>query len=116
MYLQVYWLLLADWKYFLPFNHAPGMSLLFDLMEDRKNIEEEYKLYVLPFLIQNKNLSRRYVEILSVATSKIHLIPPFFIQRIQRDKHFQNLNKLNNLIKLNNFFFISKRHSYKILG
>jgi len=31
-----------------------------DLLEDRKNIEEEYKIFVLPFLMRNKELAERY--------------------------------------------------------
>ena len=36
------------------------MALLYDLLEDRKNIEEEYKIFVLPFLLRNSELASRY--------------------------------------------------------
>eukprot|EP00111_Clytia_hemisphaerica_P006549 TCONS_00018965-protein len=47
------------WKEEVIKRELSGMTLLYDLLEDRKNIEEEYKVFVLPFLLRNAELANR---------------------------------------------------------
>lgn len=45
------------WKQEVVNKELSGMALLYDVMEDRKNIEDEYKAYVLPFIMRNRELA-----------------------------------------------------------
>ena len=49
------------------------MALLYDLLEDRKNIEEEYKIFVLPFLLRNSELASRYCYTFVNIVFDVHL-------------------------------------------